>query len=116
MKRKIPVKRSKTIINFAYDQDQLYAFYCARYQNITFEEFMDLGFHEFMKKLGSIPESEPLFNIIKSRVINLSSIKNKDERKYWRNLKKANKIPQEYLSTKEIYQELKEQSKNLKYL
>ena len=110
------MKRSKTTINFAYDLDQLYAFYCARYENISYEQFMELGFHEFMIKLSSIPESEPLYTIIKSRIINLSTIKNKEERKYWRNLKKANKIPQEYLSTKEIYQELKEQSKNLKYL
>lgn len=101
----------KTLISFAYDEDlnQMYAFYCARYENISFEDFMQLGFREFMMKLNSVPETEPLFNIIKSRSINLANIKNKDERKYWRELKRINAIPQIYLSTSEIYDNLKSQ-------
>ena len=59
-------------------------------------------------KVGSIPESEPLYKIIQSRVINISSIKDKEERKYWRNLKRINKIPNEYLSIDEINDNLKE--------
>lgn len=53
-------------------------------------------------KLGSIPESEPLYTIIKSRAINISKIKDKDERKYWRELKKENKIPDIYKTTDEL--------------
>lgn len=68
---------------------------------------MDLNFDELNRKLSSIPETEPLFTIIKSRTIDLSKIKNKDERKYWRELKKINAIPQLYLSDKEIYDNLK---------
>lgn len=90
----------------------MYAFYCARYENISYDKFLQLGFREFMKKLNSIPESEPLFNIIKSRSINLGTIKNKDERKYWRELKRINAIPQIYLSTTEIYDTLKSQVKS----
>ena len=52
-------------------------------------------------KLSSIPESEPLYKIIKSRVIRISSIKDKEEKKYWRDLRKANKIPDEYLPYEE---------------
>ena len=59
-------------------------------------------------KVGSIPESEPLYKIIQSRVINISSIKDKEERKYWRNLKRINRIPNEYLSIDEINDNLKE--------
>lgn len=59
-----------------------------------------------MKKFASIPESEPLFVILKSRSIKLSTIKDKEERKYWSKLKKANAIPYEYLSTKEIMLDL----------
>lgn len=92
----------------------MYAFYCARYENIKWEEFMELGFYEFKKKLGSIPKEEPLYDIIKSRTINLAEIKDKEERKYWRKLKKINAIPQLYLSTEEIYSNLKEQVKNNK--
>ncbi len=66
-----------------------------------------MGFFEFKKKLGSVPKSEPLYDIIKSRTINLSKIKDKEERRYWRELKKANKIPEVYLSTREIYRDLK---------
>lgn len=109
-------KNYKRIFCFGYqnDLDEAYAFYCARYENISYESFLHLGFEEFKKKLSSIPKTEPLYDIIKSRTINLSKIKNKDERAYWRDLKRINKIPEEYLSTKEIYSNLKEQIKNNK--
>lgn len=90
----------------------MYAFYCARYDNISYEDFLHLGFLEFNKKLGSIPETEPLHKIIKSRNIKIGSIKNKEEKRYWRELKKANKIPQLYLSDDEINDILKESVNN----
>lgn len=55
-----------------------------------------------MKKFTSIPESEPLFTILKARSIDVNQIKDKEERKYWNKLKRINAIPSEYLSTKEI--------------
>ena len=58
---------------------------------------MRLPITDLMYKLGSIPESEPLYKIIQSRVINLADIKDKNERKHWSKLKRANKIPDEYL-------------------
>ena len=58
-------------------------------------------------KLNSIPKNEPLYDIIKSRAINLESIKDKDQRKYWRELKEANKIPDIYIPTETIRNELK---------
>lgn len=69
---------------------------------------MSLGVEEFSIKLGSIPESEPLYKIIKSRVISLSRIKDKEEKKYWRDLRKANKIPEEYLPYDENDANIKE--------
>ena len=45
-------------------------------------------------KFNSIPESEPLYKIIQSRTIDLSKIKDKEERKYWREQKRINKIPE----------------------
>lgn len=108
----------KKIFCFAYPEDlnQAYAFYCSRYENIKWETFLQLGFFEFKKKLSSIPKDEPLYDIIKSRTISLSKIKDKEERKYWRELKRINKIPQIYLSTEEIYQDLKENLKETKQL
>ena len=47
-------------------------------------------------KIGSIPKDEPLYEIIKARAIDLSQIKNKEERAYWRKLKKEYAIPEEY--------------------
>lgn len=82
--------------------DQAYAFYCARYENISFKEFLNLGLTDFSKKFASIPESEPLFTIIKSRTIDTTKIKDKEEKKYWNKLKRINAIPSEYLSTDEI--------------
>lgn len=97
-------KINETILCYAYDKDivQVYDFYCARYQNITYEEFLNKGITEIQMKISSIPESEPLFNILKSRIINLSKIKDKEERKYWRELKEANKIPDIYIPNQEL--------------
>ena len=92
--------------------DSIYAFYCARYRDITYNEFLKLGITDFSKKLNSIPESEPLYTIIKSRVIKPSTIKDKEERKYWRKQKEINKIPDIYLSNEELDINLKEMFKN----
>lgn len=115
--QKHPHKQSKvTPLCFAYDKDleQIYAFYCARYENITFNEFLRLGITDFMMKLNSMPESEPLYNIIKSRLINPATIKDKEERKYWRKQKQINKIPDIYLSDEELDFNLKELMGGLK--
>ena len=117
-KKSFPVskKLSKTYFCFGYpsDLENAYAFYCARYENITFKEFLNLGLTEFMIKFNSLPESEPLHTIIKSRTIKLERIKDKEERKYWRELKKLNKIPDEYIPTQEIMLDLSNISKEIK--
>lgn len=64
-------------------------------------------------KLNSIPESEPLYKIIQSRTINIAKLKDKEERKYWREQKRINKIPDIYLSNREIEESLKESMKNV---
>lgn len=75
---------------------------------------MKLGLFEFKKKLSSIPKDEPLYEIIKSRTINIGKIKNKEEKDYWKELKRVNDIPQIYLTTKEIDSMLSEFTKNKK--
>lgn len=102
------MKSNKTYFSFAYprDLDQAYAFYCARYENITFKEFLSLGISDFMRKFSSIPENEPLYKILKSRTIDISKIKDKNEKKYWSELKRINKIPEEYIPIDEIMSDL----------
>lgn len=97
-------KINETILCYGYEEDldQVYDFYCARYENITFEEFLNKGISEIQRKLKSIPESEPLFTILKSRVINPGKIKDKQERKYWLELKEKNKIPDIYIPNQEL--------------
>ena len=58
---------------------------------------MHLSVDDFMRKFASIPEDEPIYKILKSRTINLAKIKDKEERRYWRELKMANQIPQDYM-------------------
>lgn len=111
-KKNFPVKKkkqTKTYFCFAYphDLDQAYAFYCSRYKDITFDEFLHLGLSDFLRKFNSIPETEPLFTIIKSRTINTSKIKDEEEKRYWNNLKKINAIPKEYIPTRELMINLK---------
>lgn len=81
---------------------------------MPYEEFLKLGITDFMRKFESIPESEPLFTILKSRTINLNKIKDKHERKYWSELKRINAIPSEYISTQEIMLDLRKMSKEIK--
>ena len=108
--------RHKTIFSFAYQQDldNAYAFYCARYENISYDNFLKLGLFEFKKKLNSIPKDEPLYEIIKSRAINVGKIKDKNEKKYWQELKRINEIPKLFLSNDEIDYRLKETIKENK--
>lgn len=49
-----------------------------------------------------MPESEPLYTIMKSRAIKLGRIKDKEERKYWQELKRINKIPYAYYNKTDI--------------
>jgi len=65
-------------------------------------------------KLGSIPENEPLHTILKSRSINLASIKDKEEKKYWRELKRVNAIPDIYKPIQELDNELKKKVGSIK--
>jgi len=97
------------VICLPYDMDKIYPFMCSRYGNMTYNELLEMGYEEFSMKLSSIPNNEPLYEVIKSRVIKLSEIKDKEERRYWRNLKKVNAIPDIYKSNKDIYKELASQ-------
>jgi hypothetical protein len=75
---------------------------------------LQLGITDFIKKFSSIPETEPLFTIIKARTINTAQIKDKQEKKYWNKLKKLNAIPSEYLSIDEIMIDLNHFAKEKK--
>lgn len=57
---------------------------------------------EFNRKISSIPETEPLYKIMKSRAINVNKIKDKEEKKHWAALKKENKIPYAYYNNDKI--------------
>lgn len=81
---------------------------------MSYSEFLDLGINEVRIKLMSIPESEPLYTIIKSRTINTSKIKDKEERKYWQELKNINKIPDIYLPKDEVDRNLKQKIGGIK--
>ncbi len=90
--------------------DKIYPFMCARYTDIKMEKLMDMGIEEFYSKLNSIPKNEPLYEIFKSRVIDLSKIKDKEEKKYWQELKRVNRIPDIYKTIEEIHREIKMQT------
>lgn len=87
--------------------EQIYPFMCRNYGNITYKELLNMGYEEFSMKLNSIPEKEPLYTIFKSRSINIGKIKDKDEKKYWRELKKINAIPDIYKTNEEIDYKIK---------
>lgn len=78
---------------------------------MSYNDLLNMGYEEFSMKMGSIPEDEPLFTIIKSRVINIGKIKDKEERKYWEEQKRLNRIPEQYLSNKEINKDIERKTK-----
>lgn len=94
------------ILCLPYDIKQIYAFMCRNYGNISYNEFLNMGYDEFSIKIGSIPENEPLFLILKSRAINISKLKDKEEKKYWREMKRTNAIPDIYKTNEEIEKEI----------
>ena len=97
------------VICLPYDLLNIYAFFCSRYGNMTYNDLLNMGYEEFTAKLNSIPKSEPLYEIIKSRAIKIESIKDKEEKKYWQELKRINRIPDIYKSNEMIYKDLKSQ-------
>lgn len=106
-KLKILVEKEKhgssaTQFCFAYykDIEMAYSFWCSRYENISFKDFMNIGLNEFNIKIANIPEGEPLYKVMQARGINTGTIKDKDERKYWEKMKRENKIPDVYLPEK----------------
>lgn len=96
---------------FAYykDLEEAYAFYCSRYRDISYKDFLHLGLTEFNRKIASIPETEPLHKIMASRSINLAKIKDKEQKKYWAKLKQDNKIPDVYLPRKTLEKNMKKE-------
>lgn len=90
------------IICLPNDLKDIYPFMCRNYGNIKYKDMINMGYEEFSMKLGSIPENEPLYTIFKSRSVNIGKIKDKEEKKYWRELKRINKIPDIYKTNEEL--------------
>lgn len=101
IKQELEKENKSSGIQFCYayykDLEQAYAFYCSRYENISYNDFLQLDLSELTMKIQSIPETEPLYKVMKSRTININEIKDKEERKYWQKMKQANRIPDIYL-------------------
>lgn len=70
-----------------------------------------MGITDFNRRISYLPETEPLYVRIKARVIDTSKIKDKNQRDYWQDLKDNYKIPQIYLSVKELDDNLIERTK-----
>ena len=115
IKDEIEKEKRSSGIQFCYayyrDIEEAYAFYCARYENISYNEFLDIGLDEFQMKIASIPDTEPLYKTMQSRVINTGNIKDKNEKKYWQKLKQENKIPDIYLPQNYLNNKVKMQIK-----
>lgn len=90
------------IICLPYDIKDIYPFICRNYGDRPYNEFLKMGYDEFRMKLNSIPETEPLYTIFKSRSINVGKIKDKEQRKYWNELKRENAIPDIYKTNEQI--------------
>ena len=102
------------LICLPHDIKAIYPFWCRNYGNIKFDDLLTLGYEEFSMKLNSIPKDEPLYEIIKSRAINVDTIKDKEQKKYWRELQHNNRIPDIYIPTNTIRNELKKEISKVK--
>ena len=93
------------MICLPYDMKQIYAFFCSRYGNISYNDLINMGYEEFSAKLSSIPESEPIYKIFQSRIIDISKIKDSKQAsnlaETQRNLRKMYCINKKQEMTKE---------------
>lgn len=79
------------VIDFEYDAKFIWAAFMAEYQIDLHTAHMH--WHDFLTLLGSLSEDNMLCRIMQYRSVNLSKIKDKEQRAFYRRMQKKYKLP-----------------------
>ncbi len=86
-------KSTDRVLSWSYDAPYIYAAFLSVYR-IDLLSIPYLHFHAFMGLLDGLPEDTPLKQRMGYRAVNLSAIKDKNEKKRIRKIKDSIRIPQ----------------------
>lgn len=93
-----PTKKStEKILSWSYDAAYIYSAFLAVYR-INLLEIPEMHWHVFLNLFNTLPEDTPIKQRMFYRSVNLSSIKDKNERKRIRKIQKVIRIPQEKIN------------------
>lgn len=80
------------IYSFEHDDDYIYAAFMDQYR-IDLQDIEDLHWWKFKAMFKSLKEDNEIVKIMGYRSVDLSKIKDKEEKAYYRNMKELHKIP-----------------------
>lgn len=94
-------KSTDRVLSWSYDAAYIYAAFLSVYR-IDLLSIPYLHFHAFMGLLDGLPEDTPLKQRMGYRAVNLSAIKDKNEKKRIRKIKDSIRIPQAKLDAYQV--------------
>lgn len=91
-KSKGKVNRTNSVYDFEYDDDYIYAAFLDQY-NIDLQDIEYLHWWKFKAMFKSLKEDNEIVKIMGYRSMDLSKIKDKDQRSYYKRMQELYKIP-----------------------
>lgn len=85
-------RSSANIYSFEYDDDYIYAAFLDQY-GIDLQDIRYLHWWKFKAMFKALKEDNEIVKIMRYRAMDLSKIKDKEERAYYKNMKELYKIP-----------------------
>lgn len=91
-KKGISKRKNKQIYSFEYDSEYIYSAFLSQY-NIDLESIDYLHWWKFRALFNSLDESNQFVKIMKYRAIDVSKIKDKEEKNFYKEMQEYYKIP-----------------------
>ena len=92
-----PVKSTSKILSWSYDAAYIYSAFLSAYQ-IDLLKVQEMHWHLFLNLFDALPEDMPIKQRMSYRAVNLSTVKDKAERKRIRKIQEKIRIPHEKLN------------------
>ncbi len=87
-------RREKNIYSFEYDAEYIYSAFLSQYK-VDLQDIEYLHWWKFKAMFKGLSESNKIVEIMKYRSIDLNSIKDKEERKFYKKMKDTYKLPEQ---------------------
>ncbi len=92
-----PVKSTSKILSWSYDAAYIYSAFLSAYQ-IDLLKVQEMHWHLFLNLFDALPEDMPIKQRMSYRAVNLSTVRDKAERKRIRKIQEQIRIPHEKLN------------------